>query len=105
MQFRELPNRFPSFKSLDFFNGSTAYESFDNLRAMHLLYHLGQYSLIIDGPTQELRIERSVEPKTYQQAMILASEEAYSKSKNLLRRVFRSMGIKITSGNDNSDLY
>ena len=72
---------------------------------MHLLYHLGKYSLIIDGPTQELRIERSVEPKTYQQAMILASEEAYSKSKNLLRRVFRSMGIKITSGNDNSDLY
>ena len=105
MQFRELPNRFPSFKSLDFFNGSTAYESFDNLRAMHLLYHLGQYSLIIDGPTQELRIERSVEPKSYQQAMKLASEEAYSKSKNLLRRVFRSMGIKITSGNDNSDLY
>lgn len=105
MKFKDLPNRFPSFKSLDFFNGSNQYESYENLKAMHLLYHMGRHSLIIDESTRELRIEHSVKPKSYEDALRLAKKEGYSKSKNLLRRVFRSMGVKITSGNDNSDLY
>lgn len=105
MKFKDLPNRFPSFKSLDFFNGSTAYEAYDNLRVMHLLYHLGRYSLVIDPTTRKLLVENSAEPKGYLEAFNLASDEAYSKSKNLIRRVFRSMGIKITDGVDNSELY
>ena len=105
MKFKDLPNRFPSSKSLDFFNGSKEYESYENLKAMHLLYHMGRYSLIIDDSTRELLIEHSSEPKAYQDALKLASKEGYSRSKNLIRRVFRSMGVKITSGNDNSDLY
>ena len=105
MKFKELPNRFPSFKSLDFFNGSTAYESYDNLKAMHLFYHLGRHSVIIEPTSRDLLIERSADPKSYSEALELAGEEAYSKSKNLIRRAFRSMGIKVTAGVDNSNLY
>jgi hypothetical protein len=105
LKFSQLPNRFPSVKSLDFFNGSTKFESYENLKAMYLLYHMGKFSLIIDGPTRELRIEKSAQPKPYRQALELADREGYKKSKHLIRRIFRSMGIKITSDTNTSDLY
>ena len=105
LKFKDLPNRFPSFKSLDFFNGSTKFESYNNLKAMYLLYHMGKYSLIIDEPSRELRIEKSAEPKPFAEALELAKEEGYKQSKHLIRRIFRSMGVKITSDTDTSGLY
>jgi hypothetical protein len=105
LKFKDLPNRFPSFKSLDFFNGSKEFESYENLKAMYLLFHLGKFALILDGPSRELRIERQAQPKTYKEALKLASRQGYKKSKNLIRRVFRSMGVKITAENDTGDLY
>ena len=104
-KFKDLPNRFPSYKSLDFFNGSTNYEDRANLRAMYLFYNLGKYSLKIDDDSRQLKFEIKATPKPYAKAYKDAYWESWKKSKGVFRRAVRGLGIKITPGTDTSDLY
>lgn len=104
--YKDLPNRFPSVFSLDYIEGSENYEDYDNLYAMHFFYRIGRCILSIDPVTKALRVEAEQAPSTYAKAREEAREAAYDDSKMLLRRLFRSWGVKIFSGsNDNSDLY
>lgn len=104
--FDKLPNRFPSVFSLDYIEGSENYEDFDNLFAMHFFYRIGRCILSIDPTSHELRVEASQTPASIAVARREAREAAYDDSKMLLRRLFRSWGVKVFSGkNDNTDLY
>jgi len=105
MEFKDLPNRFPSVKSLDYFNGQTNYEDYDNLETMNLFYLMGTYALSINERTKELQFESRKEPVAYKEAIREARSKARKKSKNLVRRLVRSLGVKISDENDNSDLY
>ncbi|MBW7874947.1 MAG: hypothetical protein H3C47_03035 [Candidatus Cloacimonetes bacterium] len=105
MAFKELANRFPSVKSLDFFNGSTAYEDYDNLLAMNLFFQMGKYSFEIPKGSQRVVLEKQKSPIPYDVAMDIAKEAASEDSKNALRRMVRLLGLKLTADNDNSDLY
>jgi len=103
--FKDLPNRFPSHKSLDYFQGSSNFEDWDNLYAMNLLFELGKYSFGISANEQRIFLEKHKEPTPLAQAIPLAKKAASKKSKNVLRRIFRSFGVRLTPSNDNSDLY
>jgi hypothetical protein len=104
--YKDLPNRFPSVLSLDYFEGSGHYEDFDNLLAMYLLYNLGKYSIVLDGETRQLRVEARKEPDSYDVAKKKARKSARKDKKHLLRRlVFRSWGMKLDGKVDNTGLY
>lgn len=104
--FAELPDRFPSMLSLDYRSGQGSYEDFDNLRAMHLLFDLGRYSLRIDPATTRLEVERQKEPEPYEVAEARAVEEAKKERKHILRRLlFRAWGLRLGAEVDNRDLY
>jgi len=105
MKFRELPNRFPSVKSLDFFNGSTAFEDYDNLLAMNLFFQMGRYSFEIPVGTQKVVLEKEKAALPYDVALEIAKEHASEDSRNVLRRMVRALGLKLFPDNDNSDLY
>lgn len=102
----ELPDRFPSVLSLDYRSGQGSYEDFDNLRAMHLLFDLGRYSLKIDPATTRLQVEREKQPEPYEVAEARAVGEARKESKHILRRLlFRAWGLRVGADVDNRDLY
>jgi hypothetical protein len=104
--FKDLPNRFPSVLSLDYFENQGSYEDYDNLFAMYLLYYLGRYSIVLNGETHRLEIEHKKEPDCYATACFKADESARKDKKHFLRRlVFRAWGIKLDSGVDNTHLY
>ena len=104
--FRDLPNRFPSVISLDFTNEAGAYEDYDNLYAMYLLYNLGKYSVIVNGDTGSLEIERAKTPMGYERAAMFAKDAAESDSRGFLRRLpFIPKGLRIGDPVDNSKLY
>jgi len=105
MAFKELANRFPSVKSLDFFNGSTAYEDYDNLLAMNLFFQMGKFSFEIPKGTQMVVLEKQKSPVPYDVAMEIAKDAASQDSKNALRRMVRLLGLKLTADNDTSDMY
>jgi hypothetical protein len=104
--FRELPNRFPSMLSLDFVNDQGAYEDYDNLHAMYLLYNLGKYSVVVNPRTHALEIERSKTPMPYARAEYFAKSAARADSRSFLRRLpFVPKGLRIGDPVDNSHLY
>ena len=57
--FKDLPNRFPSVLSRDFRRDAGAYEDFDNLYAMHLLYNLGRYRVQVNEQTLLLEVKQA----------------------------------------------
>ena len=94
--FKDLPNRFPSYISLDFRNDAGDYEDYDNLLAMYLLFNIGKYSVRVDGETQRLAIAAAKEPMPYAEAKALAQRQADADSRGFLRRLaFRPQGNKI----------
>ena len=104
--YKDLPNRFPSVLSLDFREDQGNYEDYDNLFAMYLLYHLGRYSIVLDGATRQLKVEDRKEPDAYETAKKKARESAVRDKKNLLRRlIVRTWGIKLDGKVDNTQIY
>jgi hypothetical protein len=104
--FAELPDRFPSMLSLDYNSGQGSYEDFDNLRAMHLLFDLGRYSLKIDPATTRLVVEKEKSPEPFDVAEARAVREAKKERKHILRRLlFRAWGLRIGADVDNRRLY
>lgn len=104
--FKDLPNRFPSVLSRDFRREAGAYEDFDNLFAMYLLYNLGKYSVRVNEQTMLLEIEKDKRPTTYTEAAELALQSARSDSENFRRRLmFRPSGTRIGETADNTHLY
>ena len=106
MAFRDLPNRFPSVLSRDFRREEGAYEDFDNLFAMYLLYNMGRYSVRVNNQTKLLELEQSKSPMAYPEAAELASRSARSDSRNFrLHRPFWPKGARIGEAADNTHLY
>ncbi|MCJ8345889.1 hypothetical protein MJH12_10135 [bacterium] len=71
---------------------------------MNFFYNLGKYSIHITNQ-HEAQFAKDKTPMPYEEASILAKEQASSKSKLLIRRLFRKMGVRMTSENDSSNLY
>lgn len=105
LPFHQLPNRFPSVKSLDFFNGSTQFEDWDNLYAMNLFYQLGTAAFSLPDQARGVVLEKEKPALSYEEASQVAKDQADNDSKNLLRRLIRAMGLKLTEDNDTSDMY
>lgn len=104
--FKDLPNRFPSVRSWDFSRAQGAYEDFDNLYAMYLLYNLGKYSVRINGQSRLLEIEKSKNPMDFAQADALARQSARKDSESFSRHtMFRPLGIRVGEPADNTHLY
>jgi len=106
VEFKDLPDRFPSVLSLDFRKEQGHYEDFNNLFAMYLLYNMGKYSVRVNDETKLLEIEKSKSPTPYAKATKLAAQSAKSDSDNFRRRsVFRPKGTAIGEHPDNRHLY
>ena len=104
--FKDLPNRFPSVRSWDFRRDEGAYEDFDNLYAMYLLYNLGKYSVRIDPQTRLLVIEKDKRPMDFAEADTLARESARKDSESFSKHtMFRPLGIPVGEPADNTHLY
>jgi len=104
--FKDLPNRFPSVLSLDFRREAGAYQDFDNLFAMYLLYNLGKYSVRVNERTLLLEIEKEKDPMPYPEAAELAKQSARSDSENFRRHIrFLPRGTRIGETPDNTHLY
>lgn len=104
--FKDLPNRFPSVLSRDFRRDARAYEDFDNLYAMHLLYNLGKYRVQVNEQTLLLEVKKAKNTKTYAEAAELATAGARSDLENNRRKLlFRSKGKHFWESADNSHLY
>ena len=87
VEFKDLPNRFPSVLSRDFRKEQGQYEDFDNLFAMYLLYNLARYSVRVNDETKMLEIEQSKTPMAYTEAAELATQSARADSEGFLRRL------------------
>jgi len=83
--FKDLPNRFPSVLSLDFRREQGAYQDYDNLYAMYLLYNLGKYSVRVNEPSMRLEIEKEKDPMPYPEAAELAARSARSDTEKFSR--------------------
>lgn len=106
VRFKDLPNRFPSVLSLDFSREQGAYEDFDNLFAMYLLYNMGKYSIRVNEQTLLLEVEKSKRPTAYGEAAELATRNATADSAGFLKRMlFQPQGRKIGDPVDNTHLY
>jgi hypothetical protein len=104
--FKDLPNRFPSVLSFDFSNDAGAYEDYDNLFAMYVMYNIGRYSVRVDDATNRLVIEKEKEPMPYKQAAQIAAKNADEDSRNFLRRLpFIPKGLRIGAPADNTKVY
>jgi hypothetical protein len=104
--FKDLPNRFPSVLSRDFRREQGAYQDFDNLYAMYLLYNMGKYSVQVNEQTKLLETEVSKEPMAYSAAAVLATRSAKSDSENFRKhRRFLPKGTRIGESADNTHLY
>lgn len=104
--FKDLPDRFPSVLSLDFRRDAGAYQDYDNLLAMYLLFNLGRYSVRVNEQTMLLEIEKSKDPMPYPEALKLAARDARADSENYRRQVeFRPSGERIGEAPDNTHLY
>ncbi len=101
VEFKDLPNRFPSVLSRDFRKEQGQYEDFDNLFAMYLLYNLAKHSVRVNDETKVLEIEKSKKPMAYPEAAELATQSAKSDSEGFLRRLpFLRTGTEIGDPTD-----
>ncbi|WP_454753831.1 hypothetical protein [Cupriavidus necator] len=104
--FKDLPDRFPSVLSLDFRREAGAYQDYDNLLAMYLLFNLGKYSVRVNEQTLQLEIEKSKDPMPYPEALELATRDARTDSENYQRHnELRPSGERIGEAPDNTHLY
>lgn len=104
--FKDLPDRFPSVLSLDFRREAGAYQDYDNLLAMYLLFNLGKYSVRVNEQTLLLEIEKSKEPMPYAVALQTAERDARADSEKFQRHIeFRPSGEGISEAPDNTHLY
>ena len=104
--FKDLPNRFPSVASFDFSNDAGAYEDYDNLFAMYVMFNLGRYSVRVDDATKTLVIEAGKESMPYKQAAEIAARNADEDSRNFLRRLpFIPKGLRIGAPADNTRAF
>ncbi|SOY67854.1 hypothetical protein CBM2587_B90304 [Cupriavidus taiwanensis] len=104
--FRDLPDRFPSVLSLDFRREAGAYQDYDNLLAMYLLFNLGKYSVRVNEQILLLEIERSKDPMPYAVALQAAERDARADSEKFRRHIeFRPSGEGISEAPDNTHLY
>jgi hypothetical protein len=93
VEYKDLPNRFPSVLSMDFRKEEGRYEDYDNLYAMYVLYNMGKYSVAVDDATRSLVIAKTKEPLPYAQADAAAKKSARSDSDNFRRGArFRTEG-------------
>jgi hypothetical protein len=103
VEFKDLPNRFPSVLSRDFRREQGQYEDVDNLFAMYLLYNLGQYRVRVNNETKALEIEKSKKPIPYKEAAELATQSAIADSEGFLQRLpFVRRGAQIGDPTDES---
>jgi hypothetical protein len=103
VEFKDLPNRFPSVLSRDFRKEQGRYEDFDNLFAMYLLYNLRQFSVRVNDETKVLEIEKTTNSMAYPEAAELATRSAQSDSESFRRRLpFRRRGAEIGEPSDES---
>jgi len=86
VEFKDLPNRFPSVLSTDFRKEQGRYEDVDNLFAMYLLYNLGKYGVGVNAETKLLEIAKRKIPMAYPEAARLAGKSAKSDSEKFRRR-------------------
>jgi hypothetical protein len=106
VEFKDLPDRFPSVLSFDFRKEQGHYEDYDNLFAMYVLYNLGKYSVRVNDETKLLEIEKSKNPTPYPQAAKLAAQSAKADSDKYRRRSrFVPKGTAIGERPDNRHLY
>ncbi|NOV24625.1 hypothetical protein E5S69_14035 [Cupriavidus necator] len=104
--FKDLPDRFPSVLSLDFRREAGAYQDYDNLLAMYLLFNLGKYSVRVNEQTMQLEIEASKAPLPYAEALQLATRDARADSEKYQRHIeFRPSGEGFGEAPDNTHLY
>ncbi len=104
--FKDLPDRFPSVLSLDFRREAGAYQDYDNLLAMYLLFHLGKYSVRVNEQTLLLEIEKSKDPMPYAEALQAAERDARADSEKFQRHIeFRPSGEGVSEAPDNTHLY
>ena len=104
--FKDLPDRFPSVLSLDFRREAGAYQDYDNLLAMYLLFNLGKYSVRVNEQTLLLEIEKSKDPMPYAEALQAAERDARADSEKFQRHIeFRPSGEGIGEEPDNTHLY
>jgi hypothetical protein len=102
--YKDLPNRFPSVKSMDFRKEEGHYEDYDNLYAMYVLYNMGRHSVRVNGQTRQLEIEASKAPMPYAEASEAATKSAQSDADNFRRGArFRPSGTGYNQ--DNTHLY
>jgi hypothetical protein len=105
VEFKNLPNRFPSVLSSDFRKEQDHYEDIDNLFAMYLLYNLSKYRVRVDEKTKLLEIDKSKMPMAYPEAAEVATRSAKSDSENFRRRVaFRRQGTAVGEPADDTQL-
>jgi hypothetical protein len=103
VQFKDLPNRFPSVLSSDFRKEQDHYQDVDNLFAMYLLNNLSKYRVRLNDATKLLEIAKSRSPMAYPEAAELATRSARSDSDNFRRRLpFRRKGAEIGDPVDES---
>ena len=101
--FKDLPNRFPSVLSSDFWKEQDRYEDIDNLFAMYLLYNLSKYRVRVNDETKLLEIDKSKEPMPYAEAAEVATQSAKSDSDNFRgNQPFRRRGAVIGEATDES---
>src|SRR4029078_4433199 len=101
--FKDLPDRFPSVLSRDF--RREQYKDIDNLFAMHLLYNIGKYSVVVNDQTRLLQIGTRKNPMIYSEAAELATRSAKSDSENFrLRAALQPKGAAIGNSNDDTPL-
>jgi len=94
--FKDLPNRFPSVKSLDFRNDDGEYEDYDNLYALYLLHNLARHAVRVDGAARRVEIDKTLSPMPYAEAAMLAAKDAEADGKGFLRRLlFKPRGKRI----------
>ena len=84
--FKDLPNRFPSVRSLDFVRDEGEYQAYDNLFALYVLYNMSRYSVKINDETNLLEVDKSKSPMPYAEAAKLAKRDAQADSANFQRR-------------------
>jgi hypothetical protein len=92
--------------SFDFSNDAGAYEDYDNLFAMYVLYNLGRYSVRVDDATKRLVIEAAKDPMPYKRAAEHAAKNADEDSRNFLRRLpFIPKGLRMGAPADNAKVF
>jgi hypothetical protein len=99
--FKDLPDRFPSVRSLDFRNDAGHYEDYDNLLAMYLLHNLGRYAIRIEPESRRVEVRRRKTPLGYREALARAEQAAEYDSKGFLRRLlFPQKGKRVGDATD-----